>query len=903
MQTRFKLKPLAAGAGAIALLCGVAGPTRAQAQDAVATPATAAPAVVITGSRIPRASLEGPSAVTVITGEDITRQGYKNVFDALTNQSQNSGFVQGADFGNTHTPSANAISLRGLGPNHTLVLLNGRRLADFPIAYEGTVNFTNLANIPSSVVERIEILSGGASAVYGSDAIAGVVNIILKKQAEGVDLNLKAGTTTRGGGSDKRVQVTGGHSFDKLNTLFSVELLERDPLWSADRDFMASRTGVAPTLVMARKNIGTGKYVDLGDACQSIGDLFGGSTVKYTAKAGSYCASPKVGPTYWTTQTKNSSQNLFGSANYELSPTTTLFAEALYGQNRSSNNTRGPSWTSRSATDSYFWNRNTSAYEAWSRTISPEEMGGVNRYNRSWDDQASSLSFGLRGEIPHTSWSYEAGYTASLYKSQNHTPRALANIDSFFLGPQQGVNADGIAIHAPDPARLARRLTPAEFDTVYGESVSDDKSWTNTLSLTANGDVFSLPAGPVKVATVAELGKQGFSAVPDARINQGYFNTLVPSDGAAGTRKRFAVGAEASIPIAKTLAATLAGRYDRYSFAGRNDGKFTYNGGLEWRPVTQLLLRANHATSFRAPDMNYIYQARGSGYYASTTDYYRCAKAGQPVSGCDYANYSPGADYVQTGSRDLRSEKGRSTGLGAVWSPSADFDVSLDYWKISIDDLVTNLSADKLLRDEADCRIAGDLTSPTCADAIARIVRYPDNALNRPGEIRRILVNPINAASTRVSGIDLAAKYVLRTAGYGSFTTRLNYSKTLAQESRQFAGDPLNDDLHDLGNADWRDKLNASVSWKAGDWTNTLFLQRYGKIPNGAGEAWLSPTTLVNASVVYRLNQRTTVSAVVNNLFNHIKMDATGGWPYYPVGSYSPAGRQVWLELNHHFGS
>lgn len=901
MQTRFKLKPLAAGA--IALLCGVAGPTRAQAQDAVATPATAAPAVVITGSRIPRASLEGPSAVTVITGEDITRQGYKNVFDALTNQSQNSGFVQGADFGNTHTPSANAISLRGLGPNHTLVLLNGRRLADFPIAYEGTVNFTNLANIPSSVVERIEILSGGASAVYGSDAIAGVVNIILKKQAEGVDVNLKAGTTTRGGGSDKRVQITGGHSFDKLNTLFSVELLERDPLWSADRDFMASKTGVAPTLVMGRKNISTGKYVDLGDACASIGDLFGGSTVKYTAKAGSYCASPKVGPTYWTTQTKNSSQNLFGSANYELSPTTTLFAEALFGQNRSSNNTRGPSWTSRSATDSYFWNRNTNAYEAWSRYISPEEMGGVNRYDRRWDDQAGSLSFGLRGEIPNTSWSYEAGYTASLYKSQNHTPRALANIDSFFLGPQQGVDANGIAIYAPDPARLTRRLTPAEFDTVYGESVSDDKSWTNTLSLTANGDVFSLPAGPVKVATVAELGKQGFSAVPDARINQGYFNTLVPSDGAAGTRKRFAVGAEASIPIVKTLSATLAGRYDRYSFAGRNDGKFTYNGGLEWRPVTQLLLRANHATSFRAPDMNYIYQARGNGYYAATTDYYRCAKAGQPVSNCDYANYSPGADYVQTGSRDLRSEKGRSSGLGAVWSPSADFDVSLDYWKISIDDLVTNLSADKLLRDEADCRIAGDLTSPTCADAIARIVRYPDNALNRPGEIRQILVNPINAASTRVSGIDLAAKYVLRTAGYGSFTTRVNYSKTLTQESRQFAGDPLNDDLHDLGNLDWRDKLNASVSWKAGDWTNTVFLQRYGRIPNGAGDAWLSPTTLVNASVVYRLNKRTTVSAVVNNLFNHIKMDATGGWPYYPVGSYSPAGRQVWLELNHHFGS
>jgi iron complex outermembrane receptor protein len=899
MKTHFKLNPLAAGA--IALLCGVAGPSQVLAQEAAVT--AAPPAVVVTGSRIPRASLEGPSAVTVITAADITKQGYKSVFDALSNQTQNSGFTQGADYGNTFTPSANAISLRGLGPNHTLVLLNGRRMADFPIAYDGTVNFTNLANIPSSVVERIEILSGGASAVYGSDAIAGVVNIILKKQYDGYDINLKAGATSRGGGGDKRLQFTGGQSFDKLNTLFSVELTERDPLWSNDRDFMSSKTGVALTSILGRKNVSTGKYVDLGDTCANLGDLFGGSAVKYTAKAGSYCASPKVGPTYWTTQTKNSSQNLFGSANYELSPTTTLFAEALFGQNRSTNNTRGPSWTSRSVTDSYFWNQNSNAYEAWNKYISPEEMGGVDRYNRYWDDQASSLSFGARGQIPGTGWQYEAGYTASLYKSQDHRPRALANIDSFFLGPQQGVNKDGIAIYAPDPARLTRRLTPAEFDSITDSSISDDKSWTNTLSLTANGEAFSLPAGPVRVATVAEVGKQGFSNTPDARINQGYFNVAGTSDVTAGTRKRYALGAEVNIPVIETVSATLAGRYDRYSFAGRNDGKFTYNGGVEWRPAKQLLLRGNYATSFRAPDMNYIYKARGTGYYASTTDYYRCAKAGQPIASCEFANYSPGADYVQTGSKDLRSEKGRSTGVGAVWSPSADFDVTLDYWNIKINDLVTNLSADNLLRDEANCRIAGDLTSPTCADAIARIVRYPLTALNKPGEIRQILVNPINAASTSVNGVDVSAKYALRTTAYGNFVTKLNYSKTLEKKSRQFAGDALNDDLDDLTNYDWRDKLNASVTWNVADWSSTLFLQRYGKAPNAAGTAFLTPTTLVNASVVYNVNKRTTVSVAVNNLFNLVKTDNSAGWPYYPVGNYSPTGRQAWVELNYHFGS
>ena len=200
MPRQFKLTPLSVAV--LAILGGTA--SQAQAQNAAPAadtqPEASAHAVVVTGSRIPRASLEGPSPVTILTGDEITKQGYKNVYDALSNQVQNSGFTQGEDFGNTFTPSANTISLRGLGPNHTLILLNGRRLADFPVAYEGTVNFTNLANIPSSIVDRIEILNGGASAIYGSDAIAGVINVILKKQTEGFDINVKAGTTTRGGG-------------------------------------------------------------------------------------------------------------------------------------------------------------------------------------------------------------------------------------------------------------------------------------------------------------------------------------------------------------------------------------------------------------------------------------------------------------------------------------------------------------------------------------------------------------------------------------------------------------------------------------------------------------------------------------------------------------------------------
>ncbi|SDC72895.1 iron complex outermembrane recepter protein [Massilia sp. PDC64] len=881
-----------------AVLFGV--PLLAQAQSAPVS--TEAPSVVVTGSRIPRAGLEGPSAVTVISAQDIERQGYKNVFDALSNQTQNSGFVQGADFGNTFTPSANAVSLRGLGPNHTLILLNGRRLADFPIAYDGAVNFTNLANIPSSIVERIEILSGGASAIYGSDAIAGVVNIILKKKATGFDVNLRAGGTSRGGGGDRRLQLTGGRDFGRLSTLFALEVSDRDPLAATQRDFMATSSGT-PSTVLARRDVTTGKYVDPGATCANLGNLFDGSLVKYTAKAGSYCASPKVRPTYWTVQTRNLSKNAFGSASFALDDDTTLFADLLLGQNATQNNTRGPSWTSNSTGAGYFLNQNTNHYETWTRYISPEEMGGVGQFNRTWQDDAGAATLGARGRIPGTGWRYEAGYNVSWYDSHAHQPRLLASINSFFLGPRLGTDANGIPIYAPDPARLARAVTPAEFGTIKDLANSSDKSWTNTLSASANGELLQLPAGPLQLAAVVEAGRQGFRTTPDARINQGYFNLATTSDVTAGTRTRYAAGAEASIPLLSTLTGTLAGRYDRYEFADRNNGKFTYNGGLELRPTKDLLLRANYATSFRAPDMNYIYQARGTGYYASTTDYYRCGRAGQPIATCEFANVSPGADYVQYGSRDLKPEQGKSWGAGLVWSPSSRFDASVDYWNIKITDLVTNLSDDKLLRDEADCRLGRqDVNSPTCVDALARITRFPDDSLVRPGEIKTIRVNPINAAQQSTSGIDVSARYVWKPAGYGTVTLRGNASKTLTFHSRQFAGDDLVDDLHSLNTLDWPYKVSASLNWDIDKWSGTLFATRYGKIPNSAGTAYLSATTLFNGSVVYRLNDRLTLSLIVNNITDRIKRDDSAGWPNYAVGSYSPVGRAGWVELNYHFG-
>ena len=894
------LKPIAACL--LAILYSQTYSSNALAQTAESKAESKPDSVLITGSRIPRASLEGPAAVTIITAEEITKQGYKSVFDALNNAVQNSGFTQGEDFGNTFTPSANTISLRGLGPNHTLILLDGRRMADFPIAYTGTINFTNLANIPSNIVERIEILNGGASAIYGSDAIAGVVNIILKKQSQGYNLNVKVGDTDRGGGSNKRVQFSGTANTDQVRSLFSIEYSEREPLRATQRDFMATRT--TPSTTLSRKDVKSGRFLDLGDTCSQQSDFFEGSQINYKTSKGSYCASPRLSPMHWTVQTKNQSLNLFNSSNLDLNADTTLFADILFGKNKTENDTRSPSWVSSSTNQSYFWNRNSNAYEAWSKVFAPEEINGVNRFNRQWDDQSVGINLGVKGVIPGTQWNYEAAYSASAYHSENVAPRTLANIDQFFLGPKLGLDKAGIAIYAPDQQRLTQRLTPVEFNQITGASRSADSSRTQTLSLAVNTELWKLPAGTVKTAGIAEIGRQSFDNEVDPRVNQGYFNTVTKSDDVHGSRRRYALGAEVYVPILKEVTASLAGRYDNYHFAGRKDGKLTYNGGLEIRPLPEMLLRTNYATSFRAPDMNYIFKARGTGYYSSSTDYYRCKTEGKELKDCDYANYSPGANYVQFGSPDLKSEKGKSFGLGVVWSPNNQFDVSLDYWNIKISDMVVNLSSDQLLRDEADCRTGKlDINSSQCADTINRIKRYPKDALSRAGEIQEIWVNPINAAYEATSGIDISGKYQLKTNAYGSFIIKANYSKVLSKKSKQFDNDALYDDLADLGNSDWRDKLITSVNWNKGDWSNTLTVTRYGKIPNGSGKYYLSPTGLANWSTVYQANKNLSVSVIINNVFNKIKYDYSGGWPNYPVGSFSPTGRQGWLEVNYKFGA
>ncbi|MGN4197164.1 TonB-dependent receptor domain-containing protein [Burkholderia gladioli] len=894
-----------AAAAAVATPAGAA----ASPSTAAAPKSTSLKTFVVTGSRIPRTEKEGATPVTVITGKDLEAKGYRNVYDALQSQTQNTGFSQGADYGNTFTPAANAINLRGLGANHTLVLVDGRRVADYPIAYDGNVNFVNLANIPSEMIDRIEILNGAASAVYGSDAIAGVVNIIMKKHIDGIEVNVKGGRTWDGGGGNGRLQVSGGKEFGALSTVFGLEISKTNPIWSGQHDFMSSASleGETPTTIWSRRNLDTGAYLGGAGACGALGGIgaFGGVSTVNTAK-GAYCGSGGAKPAFWTTQTNNVSENLYGGVEYRLSELVTLFGSVSTAWNQTENNTRGPSWTSALGGTGYFFNDLTQANETWTRRFSPQEIGGASVWNKRWDDFAANVITGLRGKLPDSSWNYELTYSASGYQSRATVPRLRAGIDSYFLGPQLGTAADGAPIYAPDPTRFSTPLTPAQFGSLYGESASQNNTWTQTFSLAANGDLLRLPAGPVRAAGVIEYGTQGFSNSVDPALAQGSYYNSAGIYGASGNRKRYAAALELRVPIFRQLNADVATRYDDYSFAGTRNHKFTYNLGLEYRPLRELLLRGNYGTSFRAPDMNYIFQSPTKGYFESTTDYFRCNQSGQSLANCEYANVAPGSNFVQTGNAQLKPENGKSWGAGFVLAPTPDIDLSADYYNIRIDNLVTNIDPDNLLRTEAACR-EGRLSaaSPDCVDALARVVRNPLTAVLDPGAINTILINPINAAMEKTTGFDLSGKWRFRLHGIGNFLLAANYTKVLSLRYQQYANSPVQDLLHSLnnptGNPEWPDKLMLSLTWSIPKWTSTVQVERYGKVPNAAQTAYLTPTTLANLSLSYQFTRDTSLTFVMNNVFNTIKHDDSAGWPYYTVGYYLPYGRTLWLEFSHRF--
>lgn len=872
--------------------------------------------VVVTGSRIKRTEIEGPAPVTVITSADLERQGFSTVAEALNTLTQITGSVQNELTQSGFTPNASVIDLRGLGPGRVLTLINGRRAADYPLPYNGQSNIVNLASIPSAAIERIEVLSGGASAIYGSDAVAGVINIILKTNYEGDEVTLRAGTTTRGGGDSADLQWVGGKVGDDWSLTYAFEYLTREEIFASQRDFMdsyrddpsvdpADATAVIGIRLRDRL-VGTdvNSYVyPTGEDNASVCGRFSEFELQNNGACG-YYGYPA------TQQIRNSDSNasgyLFGTK--DLGGTLQAFASLSVWDSEAKVASATQFWQ-----PPLFFDTNFGSVMDGQRIFTPDEVGGLNAQQTTIEERSFDAALGLRGTLAER-FDWDLVLSRSQYDTHSERPRFVASrINDYFLGEQQGLDPffGAYPVYTLNQERYFNPISPEDFQSLITTVVTDADSSATQASFVVSGDLFDLPAGPLGMAAVIEGGRQEYTLTPDPRIlpdadpDEAIYN--LTGTGGGGDRDRYALGVEFSVPILDSLKAQLAGRYDKYDDITEVDDAVTYNLGLEWRPLDSLLIRGTYATSFRAPDMHYIF-AESSGFFTTVFDEYQCRLDGLDVETCgNGTDYNEQVFGTRSGNPGLEEEEGKSYTVGFVWDVMEGLSVGVDYFNIELDQAVSDISTAYLLRNEADCRLGVDRDgsqvdtgSAACQFFLAQVDRVesgPD-----AGMLDEIRLNPVNQSFNAIDGIDATLDYRKDTDRWGDFRLNLRYSHTLSQEFEEFPGDGIEDYRDDLTNFDFRSRVNWTGSWERDDWSAALFGYRWGSAPNWAETGRIAPYIVWNASVAKKITPKATLGVSVNNLFDKLapRDDTFFTYPFF-WRAYSPIGREVFVTYNYKF--
>ncbi|PNS08725.1 TonB-dependent receptor plug domain-containing protein [Solilutibacter silvestris] len=908
--------------------------------------------VTITGSRIPRSQAEGAAPVTVISGEEIKKQGFTSVYE-LANSLTQTGVAESPPTWGSTSVNARQLNLRNMGSGRSLLLVNGHRVDDYPQPAAGKTNFQNLNNIPTGMIDRIEVLASGASSIYGSDAVAGVLNIILKDHFEGDDFKIRAGSSTRGGRQLSDLNYTGGRARDNWSVVYNVQLSHRSGLFGRDRPYTQSDSDAGygawdynarafgypsyPGLQLQDNN-----GVNITPPAGSCG-AFGSHFYPYDARTmalnghtpdpsqvtnnGTYCAQRAVFEN-WVLSPSRTDKNFYVSANYDINKKLTAYATVGYWSTVGISNTELPFLYPMGGLPNGFLDQTTGkVINNYFRQLTPAELGNYgNTYDRekNWD-----IHFGLKGSVfnDRFNWDLNLGHSKYIVK-EHYTGLNEQGMFDFFFGPQLGTDqATGNAIYALNSNRFWNPITPFQYASFGVQGVNASYSWMNQAEFNINGDLFHTWAGPVGFAGVLEANRQGYKLIPDARGNTTTFgDPFQDYNTGGGTRTRYSAGAEFRIPLLRTLNWGLSGRIDHYDDASATKFARTWGTSFEWRPYDGLLLRGTYGTNFHAPDMQYIYKNGNSYTVGIYSDPYQCIVNNDPV--CAATQHSTYYTLHAAGGPHLLPETGKSWTYGVVWDlPWAKgLSVSADYWYMGIDNSIDNVGSDTLLTDEAGCRtgkVVGGGTytahapgSAYCQQAIADVARGAN------GAVSDVYTGPINQSKLYVSGVDASVKYNHRSTRWGTFTFAFDWTDNLTYKSQTLATDPYVNTRTDHPFS----KTTASLEWAKGHWDTLLYVNRVGgvrannwggceRLANGVqpslGDAdcvvyrkhipaWIT----ASGSVGYRFNDSNKLTLFVSNIF-----DKVGGIPYYAGGfEFIPAiqgatyvGREVSLEYNFKF--
>ena len=770
--------------------------------------------VRVTGSRISRVDLEGPEPVTVISREDIDASGDISVAEVLRGSTFNS-FGSFKESSGSSAQSQATVSLRGVGSQRTLVLLDGRR-----ISYAPTLSgAANLNTLPLASVERIEILRDSASAVYGSDAIGGVINVILRKDFEGVQLSAGMGRPTQDGGDEASGSIVGGISSARGNLLFSLEHSERDRIFNGDRLF--SRTGLSsfgfPGSFGATDPVSGAFAGTFPDArCPAGGPRFDGSQFQDSNSTG-------TGPgnlcqfNYARTSANEASirrDNLFVNGTFEISDDTQFFGRATI-------------------TKAFSFGRYAPTPQVGGSPFLPTmgfdnpnnpTIGGVDTNGDGVGDIVSGATNGAfdlsifyrnvpggfrDGLVDDILFDSIAGFNGTLdfmggsewEVAVQHSRQTSQSSDFGFASrslTQQVIDDGTFDIfgvndpNGPDPA-IARSFAVDGF--------TNNESRIFGFDAQISFDLFQMNNGPVPLVVGIEYGDELFSQNFDEQQNQGNIDGSAGGADIQGDRSRYSVFAETNIPLASLFNVGIAARFDHY-----NDFGDTVNPkvSLEFRPLDTLLLRATYGTGFRAPTLANLFGTPAQSFNGAV-DTLRCNASGggvpnapglpqgNPCLTTQYQNFSGG-------NVNLDAEESDSYNVGVVWNPIDDFSVTVDYYNIEFDQQISTIPLQQILNNEA----AG--VGPGGTQNVFR---------GNNGKINFIQAGLTNLSGVKTSGVDLDVTYSFGFETFGDFTARGAVSHVLDFETETNPGSGFTDFIAGNFVPDYR--ANLSLQWTKGD--------------------------------------------------------------------------------------
>ena len=944
------VRHLFAGGGAVGLTL-LALPIQVLAQEQAPRPPQR---VEVTGTFIRRAQAETASAVLTVNRADIEKSGKVTVAELLqTLAVDNQGSVP-VTFGNGFAAGASGISLRGLGANATLVLLNGRRVAPYGLADDGQKQFADLNVIPTDAVERVEILKDGASAIYGSDAIAGVVNIILRTDFIGTTVRANFGMNDYEDGETTTAAVTHGFGdidTDRYNLLLTLEYKKIGEIFYRDRTGREwiGKQDLRPWGFSALQNLGgAGAIIGNNNAGSAInGNVRNPSTFDYynrgnpagagftrffpAAACSNFTTHPQGDPgggciidatsMYSQVQPTQESISLFARGTWQVTQGIQAYSEFNYYKSKS-NSESTPSTVSASVGSPAGAVSNAAVQLGANHPDNPY-FGTAARLRYLAADVGPRLSTvdsnflrfvgGAKGAT--FGWDWDSALLFSHSNVWNHRRGFLQRDVAFALLDPSPANVAAAVAGSPAYAALppgtfwriaenAGLNSPEVYAALSPRISNKANSKVGQIDFKATREFGKLRGGPLGVAVGTEFRHEATELRPTTGTERGNIIGLGFS-AYEGSRNVFALYSEVLAPVWQGVELTGALRWDRYTDFGSTVNP---KAGIKWTPLRELALRATWARGFRAPSP--AESGRGGlAAFSTATDPVRCA-LGVPGA-CDPASIA----LVTSPNPNLDPERSNSVNVGVIWDPLPRASIAVDVWQIKRKNEINQEQVDAAIR-------AG------------RVARDPSTAIpsipGDPGAITAVLASYVNSAQTKVRGLDVDARYTFPIpGGWGNFTIDGKYTHLFKWErteqdgtTRDFAGTHGNCDVTNcIGTPDHR--ANLYLTWDRKPWRASLNFNYRGPIdnvlfkndPEGCASHFangdpaptdceLSSFTSVDLVVRWTPRPKWEIFASVQNLFDKIApLDPLtyGAQSYNPLDYYGAVGRFYTLGARYNF--